>query len=134
MAWRNTYLGYLAALTAVLLCNLEMDAQQASAKGDRYFDLNQFEEAIGFYRRDSRSRYRRVKEHATQRLADCYRITGDIVKAETIYKKLLSRNRKNPLAYLNYGLSLMSGARYPEAAAMFKEYLQLVPGDQMGMV
>ena len=134
MMMRGRYLLSYAMILALLISTLEMHAQQASAKGDRYFDQNQFDEAIDFYKKDSRSRNRKVKEHATQRLADCYRITGNFVKAEEIYKKILGRSRKNPLAYLNYGISLMNSARYPEASAMFREYLVLVPGDKMGTV
>jgi hypothetical protein len=120
----------------LLICFLcvNVNAQQASAKGDRYFSQNQFGEAIEFYKKDSRSRNKKVREHAMQGLADCYRITGNFQKAEEIYKKILSRNKKSPLAYLNYGLSLMSSAKYQDASAMFKDYLLLVPNDKMGTV
>lgn len=121
-------------ILSIVACIPHATGQKAVAKGDRFFDQNQFSEAIEFYKKETRSRNRKVKEHATQRLADCYRITGDFIKAEGIYKKILSRNRKSPLAYLNYGIALMNGARYPEASNMFREYLTLVPGDRMGQV
>jgi Tol biopolymer transport system component len=109
-------------------------AQKNTARGDRYFDLNMFDAAIEHYQKDMRSRNGDVKAHATLRLADCYRITGDFAKAEETYKKILSRRKKDPAAYLNYGLSLKSSAKYAEAIEQFTEYINLQPDDPMGKI
>jgi tetratricopeptide (TPR) repeat protein len=109
-------------------------AQINVEKGDRYFDQNQFEAAIKCYQADVKSRNRKAAERALQKLADCYRITGEFEKAEETYKKILKKKKKDPKNYLNYGLSLKSSAKYAEAILQFQEYIKLAPEDPMGPV
>ncbi len=119
-------------ILAALLTPLE--AQRNLARGDRYFDLNMFEDAIVYYEKDVDSRKKQVSQKAMQRLADCYRITGKFSKAEETYKKILSRKKKDPASVLNYGLALKNSAKYAEAVPVFEEYIRMVPDDKMGPV
>ena len=121
-----------AAIVFSGLLGITSFAQKHSARGDRYFDHNLFETAIEFYKRDVKARKKDVREHAMQRLADCYRITGDYAQAEAVYQKVLRRDKKDPINYLNYGLALMNSARYEDAAEQFKSYLEKVPGNAVG--
>lgn len=109
-------------------------SQKNSEKGDRYFDQNQFESAIKYYLLETKSGNKKASEHSMRRLADCYRIIGEFEKAEDTYRKILKRKKKDPVNYLNYGLSLKSSAKYAEAIVQFNEYIILKPDDPMGKI
>lgn len=109
-------------------------AQRNVDKGDRYFNINQFETAIKYYLMDASSKNKKTSEYAMQKLADCYRITGEFEKAEETYRKTLKKKKKDPINYLNYGLSLKSSAKYAEAKLQLEEYIKLKPEDPMGNI
>ncbi len=109
-------------------------SQKSISKGDKYFDQNLFSDAIKCYQADLKTKNKKVTEYAMQKLADCYRITGEFEKAEVAYKKILKRKKKDPIHYLNYGLSLKSSAKYAEAIVQFQEYSILKPQDPMGKI
>lgn len=125
---------YLFLLIIVFISN-NYFSQRNSDKGDKYFNQNVFNEAIKYYQLDIKARDRKTSEYAMQKLADCYRITGEFEKAEELYKKILKKKKKkDPLCYLNYGLSLKNSAKYAEATEQFKEYVALMPEDPMGKI
>src|SRR5882672_1679938 len=78
--------------------------QKNSDKGDRYFDQNLFEMAAKYYQMDLHSKNKKISEYALQKLANCYRISGEFEMAEETFKKILKKKKKEPLNYLNYGL------------------------------
>lgn len=103
-------------------------------KADRYFDENLFTQAIKYYEAETKSKNKKNKEKAFKRLADCYRITGEFESAEELYRKIIKKYRKDPLNYLNYGLSLKSSAKFAEATLQFQDYCKMAPNDPMGPV
>lgn len=112
-----------------------VSAQRYSNKGDRYFDLNLFQEAIKYYELEAKNgNDRDYKNYAKKQLAECYRILGEFEEAEKAYKKVL-RNRKNQEDaenYLNYGQSLKSSAKFAEAKEQFEVFIKLKPDDPRG--
>ena len=124
---------YQIALISLSLLSGSLFAQRESDKGDRYFDKNLFAEAIKCYQLEIKTNSKSV-EHAMQKLADCYRITGEFEKAEETYKKILKKKSKDPKNYLNYGQSLKSSAKYEEASVQFRQYMKLNPSDPMGKI
>lgn len=118
----------------ILFSALPAFAQKYSEKADKYFDKNLFNEAIQLYKLDSKSGNAKTVDYALQKLADCYRITGQFELAEETFKKILKKKKKDPKNYLNYGQSLKSSAKYAEAAIQFKEYIKLNPADPMGKI
>ena len=71
---------------------------------------------------------------AREKLAACYRLTGNFLDAAEVHKFLLSRSSQlnrgeNTLLYAN---ALKNGAQYDEAAEQFESYIRLVPKDPMG--
>lgn len=118
----------------LLLFSLPVFCQRNTEKGDRYFDQNIFDAAIKYYQLDVHSKNKKASEHAMQKLADCYRITGEFELAEETYRKILKRKKKDAVNYMNYGLSLKSSAKYAEAILQFQEYIKLKPEDPMGRV
>lgn len=107
-----------------------ISAQTNLKKGNRLFDLNQYDKAIPFFEKDTKSRDKKVKFEATSRLADCYRLTGDFKSAEKLYKKLITG--KNPESLFKYGLALKAAAKYAEAKQVFERYVKSKPEDPNG--
>ncbi|PBQ33744.1 hypothetical protein CNR22_18810 [Sphingobacteriaceae bacterium] len=135
----NSFMNLPAILkTKVILLFLCMTSllysQKNSEKGDRYFDQNLFEMAIKYYEMDIHSKSKKVAEYALQKMANCYRISGEFEKAEETFKKILRKKKKEPLNYLNYGLALKNSAKYAEASVQLQEYVKMKPEDKMGLV
>lgn len=100
-------------------------------KGDRYFDLNLFTEAIPFYLEASQEGKPQEKEAAMIQLGNCYRITGQFEEAEKTFQKIL-KNKKTPAAsYLNYALALKASSKYTEAIESFVKYRTKNPADSV---
>ena len=98
-------------------------------KGDRYYDLNLFNEAIEFYLLASKEGKAQEKEAALIQLGNCYRITGQFEEAEKTFQKIL-KNKKTPAtSYLNYALALKASSKYTEAIASFEKYKLKNPSD-----
>ena len=98
-------------------------------KGDRYYDLNLFTEAIEFYLLATKEGKAQEKEAAMIQLGNCYRITGQFEEAEKTFQKIL-KNKKTPASsYLNYALALKASSKYTEAIASFEKYRTKNPSD-----
>lgn len=128
------YIRNIAITSIILFFTTPVFSQKYSDKGDKFFDKNLFAEAIPFYQLELKEGNKKIGDYVMERLADCYRITGQFELAEETYKKILQKGKKNPKNNLNYGQSLKSSAKYAEAAAQFKEYVRLNPSDPMGTI
>jgi len=87
-------------------------------KANYYYNHLAFYKAIPYYEKivaenDNAQIY--------SRLADCYRLTGDIIKAADNYKKALDKTHGD-VVMLRYGQVLMELGQYDEAAKWLKEY------------
>ncbi len=74
--------------------------------------------------------YKKVLEngqHPTvmEKLADCYRMTGDLEKAEVWYKKAIENGNQNNTCRLNYAKVLQSNGKYQEAKDQFVLYEEI---------
>lgn len=128
-------LNIILILGFFLLNATSISAQRYSNKGDRYFDLNLFQEAIKYYELEAKNgKDRDYKNYAKKQLAECYRILGEFEEAEKAYKRVLRnrKNRENAENYLNYGQSLKSSAKFAEAKVQFEEFIKLKPKDPRG--
>lgn len=123
---------FVKAIFYVLLFTISMSSfsqKNDMSKGDRYFDLNMFTDAIPFYILASKQGKPPEKEKALMQLANCYRITGEFELAEKTYQKIL-KNKKTPASsYFDYGLALKASSKYTEAIASFEKYKLKNVGD-----
>ena len=120
-----------------VFCHYEpASAQKQLNEGNKYFDRNMFEEAIPFYLKEIESGNPKFRNDAKEKLANCYRLTGQFLEASDMFKQILDKGSKNDKAenYLNYASSLKNAAKYEEAASIFKKYMELAPTDPMGKV
>lgn len=69
---------------------------------------------------------------ALERLADCYRLTSNTLKAEFWYKKAVKANPDKPILKLYYGQTLMSNKKYDEALVVFEDFKKALPHDKRG--
>jgi pentatricopeptide repeat protein len=91
---------YLVVVALILGLTFISYAQKHTAKGDRYFDLNMFEEAIPFYQKQiSEGGGKEISHEAYSKLADCYRVLGRFEEAEEVYKKLFKKEKKILIMY-----------------------------------
>ena len=121
---------------SMILISGNVAGQKHLNNGNRYYSRNLFEEAIPYYLKEIEKGPYKSKNAAREKLADCYRLTGQFSEAEEMYKYLMNQNRRRkiPAYYLNYAKSLKSSAKYEEAAEQFKVYIELVPDDKMGPI
>jgi tetratricopeptide (TPR) repeat protein len=96
-------------------------------KGNYYYSHLAFQKAIPYYEKivalDSNAQ-------VYARLADCYRLTGDIAKAAVTYKKALEMPRYGEIVMLRYGQVMMELMEYEEAARWLKEYYKGNPRER----
>lgn len=64
------------------------------------------------------------------KLADCYRLTGDVTKAADNYRKALERPMFGGVVMLRYGQTLMMLSHYDTAILWLKKYQKLNPTDK----
>lgn len=67
---------------------------------------------------------------AMAKLANCYRLTNDLDKAERCYEVVVKSNEALPINYFNYAKTLMGNKKYSEAKDWFIEYSKAVPSDK----
>ena len=116
-------------MMSIFFSNASFSQKGNMEKGDRYYDLNLFNEAIEFYLLASKEGKAQEKEAAMIQLGNCYRITGQFEEAEKTFQKIL-KNKKTPASsYLNYALALKASSKYTEAIASFEKYKQKNPSD-----
>ncbi len=108
-------------------------AQRNLAKGNRLFDMGQYERAIPFFEKEVSNPERLIKIEAITKIADCYRLLGNFELAEKNYKNAISKGGGKEAVY-NYGLALKAAAKYAEAKEIFLRYQKLNPDDPRGLM
>ncbi len=128
------YYKLLLLLFVGIFSTLYSFAQRSIDKADRLFDLNKYAEAIPLYEKALSGLSTDEKDKATEKLADCYRLTGNFEKAEDIYKTLIKNKKKSSSSLFNYGQALKASAKYAEAKKAFLDYVKFWPQDSSGHI
>ncbi len=115
----------------ILLCcfaatNLTAQKQQIK-KANGFYKLNKFKDAITLYEEALA-----IKDNlsASTKLAYCYRMTNQMVKAEEWYAKVVANDKAKSKSYFYYAESLMSNSKYDEAKSWFLKYNEKEPNDK----
>lgn len=103
-------------------------------KANRHFELFRYSKAIPLYKRLVDSNDGSIHMNATERLADCYRLTNNIPEARAWYSKAVELEGADPINYYYLGQASRSMAFYKEAENAFIEYSRLVPDDKRGAI
>ncbi len=127
---KNHLFVVLTLLTLALASNVAF-AQKADLKeANEHYEQFAFPKAIELYLKV----LEKDRNHpvALERLADCYRLTSNTLKAEFWYKKAVKANPGKPLLKLYYGQTLMSNKKYDQALLAFEEFKKDLPHDKRG--
>jgi peptidoglycan-associated lipoprotein len=95
------------------------------------YEAGEYYEAIDIFK-DAYQKITDKKEKTkiTYYIAECFRKIDDPKQAALWYKKVISKDYGDPMAVLHYAEMLKKLGEYEEAKQQFKNYKELVPGDQ----
>lgn len=113
------------------------NAQKKNVKAaDEAFAAHKYATAIDHYRKA----YTKIKNDVDEKnrinfqLAECYRLTNNVNRAEIQYKRLekIKYQEKEPIILLHLANALLSNKKYKEASIQYKAYQQVAPNDPRG--
>ncbi len=112
----------LVALVGVAEVGLAQGQVQENGKTTRLQNTRYYERDIPTYKKVlDNGQFPAVME----KLADCYRMTGDLEKAEVWYRKAIDNGNQNTDCRLNYAKVLQSNGKYQEAKDQFVLYEEI---------
>ncbi len=129
----------ISSLILILVLSASTYGQRNYAEeADAAFKLKQYYVAIPLYKKA----YTKVKGNRAEKyrilyqIAECYRFTNDMRRAETQYKRLVRINyeKNNPLVLLHYADALRANQKYEEAVIYYNRYAEMAPDDKRGEI
>jgi len=107
--------------------------QKQIVAGDNAFAGKQFEKALTAYKKGLKKASKNPVEarRVNYRIAECYRIMGDLKRAESQYLRLERRNyqKDEPLLYFHLGSINHLKGEYEKALSYYLKYQERVPDD-----
>jgi peptidoglycan-associated lipoprotein len=134
---QNSFRHYFLLLIIFFIFDTpELSAQNRRVvRADQAFELKQYSEALGLYRR-AYNRVRRKDRNEGNRVAYkaalCYRYLNDHRSAESWFRRVVRTNYPDPLSVLYFAESLMQNGKFDEALVQYTRYSELVPDDWRG--
>jgi peptidoglycan-associated lipoprotein len=122
----------LAALGIIIFNSVQVDAQNKRLqRAYETYEAGEYYQAIDIFK-DAYQKITDKKEKVkiTFYIGECYRKINDPKQASMWYSKVISKNYENPVAVLYYADMLKMLGEYEEAQQQYKNYKELVPGDQ----
>jgi outer membrane protein OmpA-like peptidoglycan-associated protein/tetratricopeptide (TPR) repeat protein len=123
---------HLLFLTLTLLFSGHLTLFAQIRQANNLFNQFKYSKAISLYKKAVSDKNEKIREEATVRLADCYRLMNNAELASSWYNKTLQFNDVDPINYYYLGLSLQTMANYAEAEKAFLKYAEKVPSDFRG--
>lgn len=118
------------------LAQTEVYAQKKSRKmikADNAFNLEQYVKADELYKKAyKKTKNRAVKAEIIFKQAECYRMSGNIKRAESYYKRAIKAKYPDVIVYLRYADVLRMQDDLAEAKVQYTKYMQLNPTDVNG--
>ena len=103
------------------------------AKADNAFSLEEYVKAADLYKKAyKKTKNRAVKAEIIFKQAECYRLSGNIKRAESYYKRAIKAKYPDVIVYLRYADGLRMQEDYEEAILQYQKYMQLNPTDVNG--
>jgi peptidoglycan-associated lipoprotein len=122
----------------LFLANTEVCAQKKSRKmikADKAFNLEQYVKAAELYKKVyQKTKIRAVKAEIIFKQAECYRMSGNIKRAESYYKRAIKAKYPDVIVYLRYADVLRMQDDLAEAKIQYTKYIQLNPNDVNGEI
>lgn len=117
---------FLTALT-FLLATVAMAQGDLVKRGDKAMHGYHFDRAASLYKKALDQDPKNVV--ALEKLGTAFRMAGDFVSAEAIYKLLFANPVANPVTKFYYGQILSINGKYKEADTAFQAYAAAMPND-----
>ncbi|MCD6113540.1 MAG: OmpA family protein [Bacteroidales bacterium] len=125
-------------IVVILFTLLNVNAQRKHNKytiaADNAFKSQKYSYAITKYKKAySKTKHNRAeKTRISFQLAECYRLTNNMRRAEPAYRRLirLKYYRHEPKVYLYYADVLKANGKYDEAIEQYQEYKDKYPEDK----
>ena len=118
------------------LAQTEVYAQKKSRKmikADKAFNLEQYVKAAELYKKAyQKTKIRAVKAEIIFKQAECYRMSGNIKRAESYYKRAIKAKYPDVVVYLRYADVLRMQDDLDEAKIQYTKYIQMNPTDVNG--
>jgi peptidoglycan-associated lipoprotein len=102
-------------------------------KADYAFTLEEYAKAAELYKKAyQKTKNRAIKAEIIFKQAECYRLSGNIKRAESYYKRAIKAKYPDVIVYLRYADVLRMQEDYEEAILQYQKYMQLNPTDVNG--
>jgi peptidoglycan-associated lipoprotein len=102
-------------------------------KADMAFSLENYSEAAELYKKAyKKEKHKKVKVEIIFKQAECYRMSGNIKRAESYYKRAIKAKYDNIEVYLRYADMLRMQGDLDEAIRQYTTYIQKNPADVRG--
>jgi len=110
------------------LVQTEVYAQKKSRKmikADKAFDLEQYVKAAELYKKAyQKTKIRAIKAEIIFKQAECYRMSGNVKRAESYYNRAIKAKYTDAIVYLYYADVLRMQGDYDDAALQYRKYLE----------
>lgn len=124
-----------------MILTFDASAQQKrnfTQEADQAFEDKMFNLAIEKYKKA----YSKIKRNKVEKnrisfqIAECYRLTNNIKKAEGEFKRLekMQYYKTNPLSLLYYADALKINEKYEDAIIMYQKFKEIAPNDARGEI
>ncbi|NEM96295.1 OmpA family protein [Pontibacter burrus] len=116
-------LKHLCLLVLVAMFVSACGATQQIGKGDKRFEMEQYEKAIEYYK-GALANSKNPGE-VNYKIAESYRLSNRLAQAEPFYKAALDAGFKKEDAYYYYGMALKANGDYEEALNQLQDYARI---------
>ena len=104
-------------------------------KADEAFNIEEYYKAAELYKKAyQKTENRALKAEIIFKQAECYRLSGDIKRSQSYYKRAIKAKYPDVIVYLRYGDVLRMQEDYEEAKEQYKKYIKLNPSDVNGEI
>ena len=105
------------------------------SKADNAFALEEYYKAAELYKKAyEKTKSRSLKSEIIFKQAECYRLSGNIKRAENYYKRAIKAKYPDVIAILRYADVLRMNQKYDDAKEQYKKYIKLNPTDVRGEI
>jgi len=112
----------------------EAQRRDLVALADKTFVIGEYFNAIEKYKKAySKEKDKLRKTEITYKIAHCYRLSNDVKKAKSQYKRVIMRKYPDPKVYFYYGEMLKETGDLVEAKEAYENYLKEKPDDLLAL-
>jgi len=102
-------------------------------KADYAFSLEEYSKAADLYKKAyKKTKNRALKVEIIFKQAECYRLSGQIKRAQNYYKRAIKAKYPDVIIYLRYADVLRMQGNLDEAVLQYQKYVQFNPTDVRG--